>query len=1795
MTKKLREIVSKNQAKQRYFAVMACLVLCTIAFFVLSSAFWAEGVTNDSQSMSLTPIEELAEELPTAEEALVSNEDALLGMASDSSSTDANASDEAFLSSEETPEDSDDLTVEEVEATDLDIATFAYMPATDRIPGFDPVPEGAVAVGTVATLNTAIANANAEGSTYIYLTQSITGGTAAGAGISNAINNAALRSVDGRQGLTIDGRGHRLTHGTGGDGTFNLTGTTGNRVFTLKNIDIVPSSSSSAAGDNTSVISVAPMGGDTSGWSGANNPASRYWTVNLHNVRTVSAGGTSWSSAAGMRGFLSLSEGTVNFSGENDIRLNQRRVLINARQVNFIGGTTNLETVRTGSAANYLTVAEARTMDVVRARPLAANQALGAGLSLSDGAEVTINRDVSFGTAAREGHAILIHVGAAAAGNVRPATIKLSEKSSLHVTGNPRGTGSSAELNGLVLLRGGSGGTSVADGSELFVHNTRTGTGTNAGTSAFLQYIRGGIFEVSGEDSSATFISNSAQHSRQASLRFYMASGASNQTVSVTDGANLTVERRGHSGVDAAALRFGQGTGNGLEVRDASVSIRNEGGTVRGTFVNPGTSTARGFNAAVEFAANNWFLRVLGDSDMNIEAQRGAAINARGYRNGEIRITEGANFIASGRTAGTGANDGIVRATGGNVHFVMIKPYYYDFVNIRPGGGRIFSLGSGAANTFTSTGSDLSVWRRGVNPWNGEPDAQWTLIDIRLRGAHLRIADAVSYADFIRYYNTNPANSRRMENFTRITGNNAAPTFREVLDLTNADRHVRALADIPQGAVRDPRPVGNNEVWANFTHTCGSSGEVQIISSTDNLESPSVRSFGAENLFEAETDARSVAGSVRLTHEDGRFLRAGDSYQIDEAWRSSEPNLPRSHSAINVPPALEFESVRDVVPPVPVGLNANIVPTSQVNFGGTWEYEDEFDDGPLLGSAGIRLQARTGNAAEHTIAGTGLVNADKTWSFTANSGQLLAGDIVWVSLADTQAQANWNPLTPTPVRDRMIPEASWFVVAPDNVMPVIIQHFFEGAEHIPYRLTSMDLSTPSFNETRTATMGTGASTSEHLIFQVRDRRGYKVESIELRNASGTVVDSLTRENSRLGADGHPLSPFSVSPDNNTIHVNYVTDPDATSDILVEFRFADFGRLNGAIPANSTSWTLQDSVLYPQVRTGSYNSNPVGSRVNRFPTQGLSEFMQELNEFHINDTVTRSQIEDAVRALFEGIYDPDTGEQIVPPAIDGLPRGFVPCPDNFIQLPLQGPADTTQRLTFPVSVGELHDARYPAPSAERRPIVINFVATLEEIEITQHLERSLSLTGSPAQNAAFNNMSFNYQVNISRGIPGGRNADGSGFEGWRDHRLQVIIDSERFEGEGAAQTGSYEYPTRSWHGGNTQTTADGNIRIGTWNNITTAAGGQTDAGTGTTAFPAITVGNSPVGVAFTAAQASANLAGVRRVGIDDTLTVAQIPSTAYLSIAQQINGVPARGVNNVAPGTLSAAADVAWFNNAINNLHFRDFTDSGTGGRYLWRGTSHLPGNAVHTTNWTTVLPYPAPVLPVHNPGRPMDADTRNFEFSITPRDNSTLTVTNHVDGAGADMDRRRYFSVQLRDDNDEPLAEGTVVYLFADEYEQSPVASNGEYEMVPVWRRVYVGPNGTLSAVAAGVTDAVPGDTGLPALLPGESFSIGRLDSLNSVRVVMREFEGQNNYTLTNSYLRPRAGDFGEFDTMHVGPAGFMRDDIEVVFSSYRGAPFVVPAGLFTEGSAVLVVILLVTGTGAAILAVRKRKEIENL
>ncbi|MCL2526583.1 MAG: hypothetical protein FWE46_06045 [Coriobacteriia bacterium] len=880
-----------------------------------------------------------------------------------------------YLSAEQTATTDNGITALESTAAAPQASQAAQAPAS-------PLAASATMVSNWASLRAAMLDASVD---YIQFANPIVRTGSAGA--SNDLP-VVLRD------LTIDGAGFSLdarNEGSSANINRNLFRVGGNnasprRSLTITDLSLIrPNATSHPAIAFVATTSPLATTSTSSGTRSLGQQPSLLWTINLNGVSHV---------GEAQSGLVNLPDGSVNLMKQTGYHMNGNHEMIFAREIIFVGGQHSLTNQSTGSSAQ-----------IIQINPTTANRSLGADIVATDAAQVymmtrsvnqVLNADIS--------------------GRVN---VMVSDASMLAIEGHGAGTGASGAT---LVVNANSGGFDISGGSVLRVLSLREGNGQPA----VIQQIPGGIFRVDGADSLLDLQSWGSSNNYGATLRFRY---DGDQLFEVTGGARVNIVRhRSENSNDAAALRFGNGRNNDFYVGStAQVRIENHGNAspVR----DPGTARANGYNAAIEYNAAGFSFDVSGcRTAVELIGHRGAALNAKNYADGNINVGEGSIFLARGETASAAASS--FQALGGNVHFYMESPLYYDFVNTRPGGGRVFNLGTAAGNTFTSRTSDIAVWISGINDWDGNPARSWTLIDYLLTGAHLRNASS-SDASFVDFYDTPPLNSMRIESYTRLSGNNAAPEVRAVRDLTNADRYARVLAAVPEGLDLMGRPVWTGEVWGSFEVTRADTGMTYVVTSQGDFASSLVRSLSSESLFEQQRHVETIKGVVQLRYADGRFLHAGDSYRLVEMWRSETPDSGRRRTGTVGLPS-ETMTVRDVTPPVPAGSEAAFITISDRVLSGNWELAYDGDNGPTLGDVGIKASvAAGGNVAEaQPLAGTGSVHADGRWDFTVDRGILQAGDSIWIVLIDDLG--NENPLVETAYRDAVFPQALQIRVEPEG-------------------------------------------------------------------------------------------------------------------------------------------------------------------------------------------------------------------------------------------------------------------------------------------------------------------------------------------------------------------------------------------------------------------------------------------------------------------------------------------------------------------------------------------------------------------------------------------------------------------------------------------------------------------------------------------------------------------------------------------------------------------------------------------
>ncbi|MDR1088326.1 MAG: hypothetical protein LBL23_03545, partial [Coriobacteriales bacterium] len=594
--------------------------------------------------------------------------------------------------------------------------------------------------------------------------------------------------------------------------------------------------------------------------------------------------------------------------------------------------------------------------------------------------------------------------------NVVSAYVRVTNGAHLQATGY--GTGGN-DANGVIIAEAASGGFMVTGGGILEAHSANT----SRGYSTFVEQIPGGLFLVDGEDSKLLMSQRSSYSGHTATIRFR---SVGNQSFDVRNGGIVEVHKypyTSNAGDRSAAIRFGTGAGNAFVITDGGhVNVYNGGNGSLDT----ATDTSGG-NEAIEYAADNFSFTLSGSgpsgpSSCELVADCGPAIDAGNRGGGAINIGQGTVFIAAGTTGN--ASFPIVNATGSGFDFTMDNPLYYDFVNRRAGGGSIFNIAEGAG--WSATNSDVAVWIAGMNAWNGNPEKSYTLIDFVLqKGARTNWNWVSGDGDFETWWNASADN--RMNNYTRVSANNASPVITAVEPATNADRYVRWTGVVPEGLNFDGRAFWEDEVY----------GIVHVVKANGTEFDAAValtESFFSESLYTVEADAKTLDGVLRFEKagsEAGNselYLEAGDAYTISSYWRGNpDPSSPKRHVATdfsNAGPVL----VVDVMPPLPAATVPGGLPVNQRVISGTW-VEAAGDNPPVE----VAAQIKQGTSDFTALPGTGVVRADGTWTFTIEKSYALeVGDDIAVVFTD--ANSNTEPLVDTPVRDRMVPAAASFTV-----------------------------------------------------------------------------------------------------------------------------------------------------------------------------------------------------------------------------------------------------------------------------------------------------------------------------------------------------------------------------------------------------------------------------------------------------------------------------------------------------------------------------------------------------------------------------------------------------------------------------------------------------------------------------------------------------------------------------------------------------------------------------------------------
>ncbi|MDR2492337.1 MAG: hypothetical protein LBD25_02585, partial [Coriobacteriales bacterium] len=581
---------------------------------------------------------------------------------------------------------------------------------------------------------------------------------------------------------------------------------------------------------------------------------------------------------------------------------------------------------------------------------------------------------------------------------------------------------SEANTFGVVRLMGNAGGIFVTD-AKLQVKSNKVAVGTSNGAApCIMQQVVGGTFTVTGPTALLDLYQASTFSSFAAAIRFRY---VGDQTFNVTNGGTLNIDRpeyysRGESGSDgqnyggaAALIRFGSGQNNTFNIASGGRVNLHNGGSTSYAVGNNGSLTSSqtydtgskdvGGNEVIEYSANGFAFNVQGaDSTCRIVADRGAAINTYSFGGGTINVGTGCVFEVTGACGrGTSEYAAFYNTASGNnaATFTMNNPLYYDFTNKYPDGGSVANLGNGSV--WTSTYSDVAIWRIGEERWNEDPGASFTLIDYRLNksGGNWQVsADTASpafttSAAFRTWFGApSSSNPNSLSNYTRISANNADPTLDDVLPATNADKHIRWTGTVPQG-FDSVHQFYTDEVFCIVKVTKVGGAETSYPASMTG-------SLFQETAYEVEQNAVVFNGVLRFNN--GAVLEAGDTYTVTKFWRGLVDGSRAHEGPISAPPV----TVADIVPPPPAVITTPMLFESKNELIGTWTLGTEAHANPATKVFALK----NGNPIEsspgvtHYGAVTGSNGGVWSYAFPA-SATLVPGDVVTIMLEDANGNA----------------------------------------------------------------------------------------------------------------------------------------------------------------------------------------------------------------------------------------------------------------------------------------------------------------------------------------------------------------------------------------------------------------------------------------------------------------------------------------------------------------------------------------------------------------------------------------------------------------------------------------------------------------------------------------------------------------------------------------------------------------------------------------------------------------------
>lgn len=393
----------------------------------------------------------------------------------------------------------------------------------------------------------------------------------------------------------------------------------------------------------------------------------------------------------------------------------------------------------------------------------------------------------------------------------------------------------------------------VEDAGKLLVTNNATfEVESNLSTAINITSL-GYTFDISSGKLKAHSNSSNGDHAVIRFLYFGLAK------FMVRENGYLEVNKTGGS---APLIRIPSG-GNSFEV--------TEGGNV--SLYNPGNGTASdglvaGGNQAIYYArgvntnGNTNDFSVIGrNSRFKAVADNGPAIVMDSFFRSNINVENG-YLDVEGKTSSS--SNGIFQA--GELEININNPIFFDFRNIRTGGGNVFSVNNGS--TLHAFNSDLAVWSNGVD-LSSDPDLNFRSIDYSFSGTNFNTLSGTSAPEQL---NTTVFGTSGLTAYSRMSSNNGRWAIADELRVpTNADKKIHGRVSLPTG-LDGSRPAWDDEAIVTVEVESPSDEETKYYTAKtvgDTNESPGISIYGEEprgGLFEIDLEEPLEAGSkVRIS------------------------------------------------------------------------------------------------------------------------------------------------------------------------------------------------------------------------------------------------------------------------------------------------------------------------------------------------------------------------------------------------------------------------------------------------------------------------------------------------------------------------------------------------------------------------------------------------------------------------------------------------------------------------------------------------------------------------------------------------------------------------------------------------------------------------------------------------------------------------------------------------------------------------------------------------------------------